>query len=137
MGFSDDADIGELEVHAKARGFTGWSFILVHRKDLAQFGSALTAYPLDTDARPSLSGLVGDANDVQLEVRQISALGQISLTARLIEPFMHPAPAHHQRQVAVIELLTTYERVRKFGEDLVALADRRRSDARLDEELLA
>jgi hypothetical protein len=137
-------DWGDLDVVAEADGFAGRSSATVHSNQLAEFAAALSQDPFDVDQPPTLHGGMRQEDHVRLEVRQVNPRGQIGVTATLMEQWPRSVSRGLQRQSAIVELLTTYERIRRFAEEIAELGDpgsppRRRISihVRLEEELLA
>jgi len=113
-----DAWNWELIVSAWAKGFSGVSAAYFSVSELATFAETLTSYPL---GRPvtiaSGYGGVGETlnEHVGIVIQQVTELGQIAVMVHLAEA--DPQRLDSRREVR-LELLTTYEHLRGFGQDL-------------------
>ena len=129
LRFVDDHDgTGELFVLARANGFSGASSAWFGLDDLLSFAALLAAMPLQEDPAPSLKGgyfaeppTAGLAQEhVGIEIRQISFNGQVAVAVHLATPqTVREGP--HRQQECRLELYTTYERLRHFGDEIQAL----------------
>ncbi len=149
LRYTTDAD-GDtrLRVTASAAGFAGATEIWWGDSDeLAQFAAALRGYPLPSEASPALVGGYGlvdaGADDFQeyfsVRVEPIGRLGQVRLKVRLVADASVISPTLRQPvglHRVDLELLTTYERLRSFSADLLAVAKTGNGEATIDEEWL-
>lgn len=122
----DDGDgIGRLTVSASANGFAGRSSAWFDREAVVAFGQALGAYPLP-DEVIMISGGFGAKNDnppqehVGIGVSPVGALGQVGVRVHLATAVWEPSDNESRHDVS-LRLLTTYEHLRRFSEQLVRL----------------
>ena len=122
----DDGDgIGRLTVTASANGFAGRSSAWFDRETVVAFAQALGAYPLP-DEVIMISGGFGAQNDspaqehVGIRVSPVGSLGQVEMGVHLSTPVWEPLNNDSRHEVS-LRLLTTYEHLRRFGEQLIRL----------------
>jgi hypothetical protein len=130
---------GRLTVEAAANSYSGRACAWIDIAAVKRFADELGAYPLPATTPISLTSGFADPKEehVGLRVSQINPRGQIRVavhlaTASANSPPTRPESIHEVR----LELLTTYERVGRFGRDLSAVlrggaARRRASTLRL------
>jgi len=126
----------ELTVSASANGFCGVSTAYFSASDLVTFAEELTRYPLGHSvAIASGYGRVGEILDehVGIVIQQVTELGQIAVVVHLAEA--DPQRLEARREVR-LELLTTYERLRGFGQDVARALQGLETVATLSGELL-
>lgn len=122
----DDGDgIGRLTVSASANGFAGRSSAWFDRAAVIAFAQALGAYPLP-DEEIMISGGFGAQNDnppqehVGIGVSPVGALGQVGMRVHLATAVWEPSDSGSRHEVS-LRVLTTYEHLRRFSEQLVRL----------------
>jgi len=131
-------DIGELLATASAQGFAGRSSAYFSAAAVLGFAARLGEDPLAGDPLELRSGHVSRATDeldehVGIAVSAVGNLGQVSLSIHLAERWPRQADG---RSDVHLELLTTYERLRRFGAALDGVIRGERAEARLDGEVL-
>jgi hypothetical protein len=130
---------GRLMVEAAANSYSGRAYAWIDVAPVKRFADELGTYPLPAATPASLTLGFADPKEqhVGLRVSQINPRGQISVAVRLATasanwPPTRPESMHEVR----LELLTTYERIGRFGRDLIAVLCGDLAEARLDAELL-
>jgi hypothetical protein len=130
--------IGELLATASAKGFAGRSSAYFSAAAVLSFAACLSEDPLAGDPLELRSGHASPVTDVVDEhvgiaVTAVGHLGQIGLSIHLAERW----PARPERRSDVrLELLTTDERLRRFGAELGLVVRGQQVEARLDGEVL-
>jgi hypothetical protein len=141
---ADSNGTGQLSAAARASGFAGRSHAWFDTTSLTTFARLLAEYPIPNDPAPRLAGGIWrrdrpnelSEEHLALEAMRIGSLGQISLRVHLAAGGPG-APSPVTKNDVRLELLTTYERMRRFSEDLLEVIRGERSVARLDGELMA
>lgn len=142
VGFVEDGDgTGELQVYAQSGGFAGHGAAYFDAMNLAEFGGSLDGFPL-----PHGLVLAGgfwsreaphelEQELVGLRFHAVGGRGQVGIGVHLAgerSPGTRPESVHEVR----LELLTTYERLRTFSRDFVAVARGQLDRAEIHEEIL-
>jgi len=133
-------DIGELLVAARANGFAGRSSAYFNDSAIRAFAARLAEYPLPDGNAPAISGGTSDLGGgnytelVGITVAPSESRGQLAVRVHLAESWSSRGDAKHEVR---LELLTTYERLRTFSEDLARVVNGGQSEAVLGEEVLA
>lgn len=131
-----------LTVLATANGYAGSSSAWLGPQSIAEFAAHLSMYPLDPSRPPTLIGGYGadpqsgegPVDTIRLEARPVGAYGQVGITIYLSDRLAPvPSPRHEVRA----ELLTSYERLRRFAQDLDAVAYGSAPEATLESEVFA
>lgn len=142
--FAPESDgTGELHVMAVSGSFAGRSSAWFNANDVAKFAAQLAAYPLPDDAPVVLSsGYMANATTgepaqehVGIMVSPRGRLGQIVVAVHLATA--HWAGSPGKPNEVRLELLTTYERLRRFSIDLQQVVQGQQRTARLEAEGLA
>jgi hypothetical protein len=133
----DDGDdrTGRLHVGAVADDYSGRATAWCDLASLEDFAQKLEASPLSLDAPVELAGGFADQEQVGIRVTPVGAKGQISVAVHLATPRWpdtRPEAVHDVR----LELLTTYEQLARFGEELAAVLRGLQPVARLEPEHL-
>jgi hypothetical protein len=143
--FEADSDgTGKLQVVARAGGFAGRSGAWFNTESVADFAALLAGYPLADNPPPRLSGGFwstdhpGDLTQelVAIEALRTGSLGQVSLRVHLASEIWPPDPPERKHEVR-LELPTTYERLRRFSEDILRVIGGESAHARLEGELMS
>jgi hypothetical protein len=134
---------GKLYVRAASKGFAGCSTAWFNTAELVEFASFLSAYPLPEDGNLTISSGFG-ANErtgeaarehVSLTVGLVGRKGQVGVRVHLATPVwpdMRPGQAFDVH----LELLTTYERLRKFSGHMLGVLRGDYEEATLGAEVL-
>jgi hypothetical protein len=141
--FEPDSDgTGTLKVVARAGGFAGRSEAWFNTESVAHFAALLRGYPLADEPPPRLAGgfwstdhpdeLVNEL--VVIEAHQVGSLGQVSLRVCLAAG-LAPDPRTRKHEVR-LEVLTTYERMSRFSDELLSVIRGESGQARLEGELI-
>jgi hypothetical protein len=126
LKFQSDGDgTGKLLASVEARGFAGRGGAWFDISQIDKFADAIAAFPLPTDRRCLLNsgfwkngGL--DQEHLAIEIYPVDTRGHIGVQVRLASELW--GNDRQQSQSAVrVEMYTTYERLRKFSNDLRAL----------------
>ena len=136
--FERDTDgTGELFAEVAMGTFSGVSSAWFGEPELIQFANELiNHFPLPQSAIElkggfwSKSGSIVEQLHVGIAFYPIGLTGQIGCRVRLATPF-HPAERLLQQSLVAVELHTTYEQLRAFGQELLALAIGERQEASL------
>jgi hypothetical protein len=142
--WAPDADgTGELHVRVASGGFAGAAKAWFDAEELKRFAVELSAYPLPEKPLTIWGGFGANARTgdpaqehVKFTVEPIGGNGQVRVHMRLASqrwPNDGPTVAHHE---AEIDLLTTYERLRRFSGHLRMVVEGRLGEAILGTELL-
>ena len=131
-------DLGELIVEAHAHGYAGRSSGYFNAQEVLDFAKRLTEYPLPHEPLEIRTGhLRKGTNEVDehigISITAVGTLGQVGVFVHLNEVW--PARPETRSEVR-LGLLTTYERLRRFGPELVGVMRGDRAEARLDGEVL-
>jgi hypothetical protein len=132
----DDEWIGELEVSASAGGFSGVGEAWFSKDNLREFSHAIMAFPLPTDAPPTISGGLG-LNEkappqelVKLTFEPHNKVGAVRATVHL-ETANWDGKEHGLHSETTIRLIVTYGDLGRFGPAMLDLID-----GRIDEAVL-
>ena len=133
----DDGDdrTGRLHVGVVADDYSGRATAWFDLASLEDFAQKLATFPLSLDAPVELAGGFADQEQVGIRVTPVGAKGQISVAIHLATPRWpdtRPEAVHDVR----LELLTTYERLARFGKELAAVLRGLQPVARLEPEQL-
>jgi hypothetical protein len=143
--FEPDADgTGKFKVVAQAGGFAGRSGAWFNTESLADFAALLASYPLPDDPPPRLAGGFwspdhpGELKEelVVLEAERMGSLGQVALRVHLASEIWPPDRPERRHEVR-LELLTTYERLHRFSEEVLQVIRGESDHARLEGELMS
>lgn len=141
LTYAPDADgTGRLLVKASANGFAGEASAWFNDERIADFATALSAYPLQ-DATISLASGFGaseaqlEQEHVRIEVQKVGTKGQLGVRIHLATPEWKDTRPESVDEVR-LELLTTYERIRHFSDELLALVRGQVTEAHLGAEVL-
>jgi hypothetical protein len=139
----DDDGTGELHVRASSGGFAGVAKAWFDAEGLKRFAAALSAYPLPEEPLTIWGGFGANARTggpaqehVKFTVEPVGGKGQVRVHVRLANPRWpndDATVAHHE---AEIDLLTTYERLRRFSDHLRMVVEGRLGEAVLGTEVL-
>jgi hypothetical protein len=140
LTFLDDGDgTGELAVNMSFDGWSGTSSASFAKRELLSFAQEILAFPIPAHRSIEIAGGhwqekvdVLEEELVSLRVRPVGPRGQIGVTTHLATPSVDRQP----REVTV-EVLTTYEALRRFSTHLTALVAGELTEARLDAEVMA
>lgn len=124
----DDDGTGELIARIQANGFSGRGAAWFNLREISDFASNLTQFPLPVSNRPTLRGgnwsksrpSVIEQEHVGLEVYPIGSRGVIGVRARLATPHQNTDRPEDFFQV-VAELKTSYAELARFAKALSAL----------------
>ena len=83
-----------------------------------------------------LERTAGRGVDVAIEALRTGSLGQVSLRVHLASEIWPPDPPERKHEVR-LELPTTYERLRRFSEDILRVIRGEIAQARLEGELMS
>ncbi len=125
LSYYDDGDgTGELAVSASFDGFSGASAAYFSASELLQFAGRLSAFPLPDEAGIEIAGgywsstaEVLEVELVGLRVRPVRRRGQVGVRTHLST---RPDDVLLRHEVT-INVLTSYEALRRFSSDLPAL----------------
>ena len=132
-------DIGALTVVARANGFAGRSSAYFNASAILQFAERMAAYPLPDGEPLRIQSGMFPVNSDELEehigigVAPVGSLVQVAVLVHLAEPW--PQRSGNRADVH-LELLTTYERLRRFSPELARVVRGEQSEARLGGEVL-
>jgi hypothetical protein len=122
----DDYGTGELIVVAAANGFSGIGSAWFNLDELEIFASQLTSYPL-AEPGPAIAGGYYSAEAAVLSEElvgvttyRVGATGQLGMQVRLATGSMGTTRPTSRHSVQ-LEVLTTYERLGRFAQELRAL----------------
>lgn len=130
---------GELAAAVRFEGFAGSSSGYFHSAELLGFASELRRYPFG-DAVARLAGgypSPGEEHLVSVTARARGRRGQLGVRVHLVTADPAPSDAQWCRKEATVEVLTTYESLRRFASELEHLARGSADEAWLAAELLA
>jgi hypothetical protein len=141
LRFADDGDgTGKLYASAEARGFAAKGAAWFGISRIEEFAIAVAAFPLPADKQISVAG--GFWKDGQLtqehlaiEIYQIDSRGHIGVQVRASTELWGKARKRSQL-AAKLEIITSYERLRRFSEDLHELVKGRIEEVLLEGENL-
>ena len=131
-------DLGELIVEAHAHGYAGRSSGYFNAQEVLDFAARLTEYPLAHEPLEIRTGyLRKGTNEVDehigITISTVGNLGQVGVFVHLTEVW--PARPETRSEVR-LGLLTTYERLRRFGPELARVVRGDQGEARVDGEAL-
>ena len=136
----DDGDgIGRMTVHAAANAFAGLSSAWFNRTSVEAFGRALRGFSLEPSPELELQGGLGGSEQgihVALRAYPVGPLGQVAIHVLLATPVWQGDRLDAQHQVT-LELLTTYERLGRFGNELERVTEQNDERAIIEGERLA
>lgn len=142
LTFCDDGDgTGELAVRMSFDGWSGTSSASFAKEELLRFAQEILAYPVPAHRSIEIAGGywqqeanvdVLEEELVSLRVRPVGPRGQVGVTTHLATPSDDP-----QAREVRVEVLTTYEALRRFSTHLTALVAGELTEARLDAEVMA
>jgi hypothetical protein len=147
LRFSNDGDgTGKLIARAEVEGFSGEGEAYFSIETLEEFADSLRAFPFPLrDARRSITGGFGSGkkpDEVAEEHLGISAYlanahrGYIGIQVRMATA-VWPGTRPESKKQAVVEILTTYEPLSKFGKDLTSVLRASLTEALLEGESLS
>lgn len=129
----DDGDgIGRLAVSARSNGFAGRGLAWFDRQAVAEFARDLARFPLPATEPPTLSSGFGapgqfESNEydefVGISVVPLGSLGQLDVRIHLADDERSGHFCPEGRYETRMHLLTTYERLGTFAQDLQALVE--------------
>ena len=137
-----DGGFARLRVAASALGFSGSSSFWAYPATLTDFAAAMRVYPLDA-SRPavlvgghggSVNGTYPPLETVRVEVGPEGPFGQVGLTVSIREDDGLTGRSRHSVEMV---LLTPYERLGRFANDLDRVAIGAVEEALIDGERLA
>lgn len=137
----DDGDgFGKLTVISATNGFAGRSSAWFDSKTLTDFGDGLNAFPLSDEEKAVSSGFGAKGaappqEHVAIQVGRVGSRGQVGLRVHFSTE-VWPDTRQEAEHDVHLELLTTYERLRAFGNDLVGLVAGDIDEARIEGETL-
>lgn len=131
LRFEDDGDgTGRLVARAEADGFAGEGGAYFNIGEIEDFAKALSAFPLPNDdkRRSIAGGFWSQEQRGKLEQEHLgisvyladARRGYIGVQVRVATEIWKGSRPESRKQ-AIIEVVTTYEPLRKFSEDLVAV----------------
>ncbi len=133
---------GQLIVRVAAEGYSGQSAAWLDPRRLIKFATSLADVPVLDDASPlavlgSFKRGTPDLEQelVSLSVRPVGLRGQIGVTVHLASE-MWPETQQESLKEVRLELLTTYERLRHFGDHLIRVVNGELEQATLGGEEL-
>ena len=143
LGFALESEgVCTLFAEAATDGFAGKASGLFNTTDLEEFAQAISEYPLPARNRCSLvtgfgtaGSKVMDEEHLGIEVYPIDSRGHIGVQVRMATPLWANSRVDSQSQ-AKFELRTTYEPLRSFSANLLALLRGAIEEALLEEEML-
>ena len=139
--FIDDSDgTGKLCAEAVAEGFSGRRRAYFDLEVLKRFAGVISEYPLPDRRRCQInSGFLskGEQGKLQqehlgIDVYPIDGRGHIGVQIRLATQLWQGSRTDSQK-TAKLEVITTYEPLRKFSADLLALLNGNIDEVRLDD----
>lgn len=138
--YADEGDgTGRLQVEVCFAGFAGvsegWSSDLAIR----DFARRLLTYPHSPSATVTLTTGYDDPPEehVGLAVRTVGGRGQVGVQTHLATPSTESSDHHWSVSEVRVEVLTTYEALKRFSSDLEHLLRGHVAEARLDSDCMA
>lgn len=128
---------GKLIAKVTAQAFAGEGGAWFNTDELRDFARALSVYPLQEDALPSISGGFGATDGAPGQVHlavsfePYNARGAVMSTVQLATEVWNGAREDLASTVTV-RFLVTYGDLARFGPDLLDLLEGRRAEATLD-----
>jgi len=137
---ADDDGTGKLVARVSVRGFAGEGGAYFGVDDIERFAAALGEFPIGTDPRPSLAGgfwkkdMSGelDQEHLALVAYPVDSRGHIGVQVRIADEVWAHRPEECRR--LQVEVLTSYESLQKFGNQLLALVRENVEEAVLEDE---
>lgn len=137
--YRDTDGTGELSAEVRFGGFAGASSAWFSNEELLGFAGRLTTFPLG-DSEFGVAGGYGSDEDfeerVGLTARAVGGRGQVGLVAHLASEAEHPTYSGTSLSEVRVEVLTSYEALRRFSVELRRLVEGTADEARLDAEVL-
>jgi hypothetical protein len=141
--YSPDQDgTGKLSVAASAKGYAGVGGAWFDTSHFRDFESALATYPLPTDQYITIPSGFGWRSETDLEqehvriaVGPVGVKGQVGVWVHLSTERWPDTRTESVMDVH-LELLTTYERLRRFSEHVLLVLDRKLDEAEIGGEEL-
>lgn len=130
--------LGELHVSAATKTFSGTAVGYVDDAALLDWTTALRAYPWSKDARMRVSFALGEQETLGLTAFVVTERGQLAVEVHLadVDTDSH-SPTFGAVHEARLLVLTTYEAVQRFAENLAEAVTGAGGSAHLDVEELA
>jgi len=143
LGFADDGDgTGELFAEAATQRYSGAASAYFNMDDIEEFAKSISQYPLPQRSRCTLVSGFGSLSPgalhqehLGIEVYPVDSRGHIGVQVRMATPVWTEQRSDSQR-TARLELLTTYEPLRRFASDLLAVVKGTAEEAVLEEEVV-
>jgi len=144
----DEEDLCRLAVEAATDGFSGVSTAWFNTSKLIEFASTLDAFPLTEHDRHSISsGLTPQSGEhggvyfemVGVRIHPVGVRGQVGVLVHLStgpDQMTNQMTLKRPRGEVHLELLTTYERTRLFGDHLLRMIQGEFSEAEIGGEIL-
>ncbi len=139
--FENDYDgTGKLVIAAEANGFSGKGGAYFSIEELQKFATSIQQFPLPKISPLIAGGFWSQSRPSELEqelvaiaVTQIDNRGHIGVQVRLASELWPSIRPESQHKVQ-LEVLTTHEPLRRFGEELQAVLSKARNEASLEGE---
>lgn len=137
---SDDA--GQLFGEAASTGFAGKSEAWFNDSFVLEFATRCESYPLDTQRLPSLSSGYGSGDEMMttlaVDVYPVGSAGQLGVRVQLASWYSTlPAERPLARCEVELEVLSSYNELRRFAEQLRQAVQAGGGRARLAEDRFA
>lgn len=140
---ADDDGTGELVAEVQSGGFRGRGSAWFGKNQLHEFAAELRKYPLPADPRPTLAGGFWSQTEptqleqahLVIEAYPVGVRGQIGLRVKASRQLWERDRPESQNQ-AIVEILSTYNRLQRFALDLDALVAGDAAEAVLEVETL-
>lgn len=137
---SDDDGTGELTAQVQADGFAAVGAAYFGVDELVTFADSLAGFPLPKDRLPKLAGGFWKSGSqgvleqelLAIEVVGVDVHGHITIQVRAAKPNWNTSPRTLRRS-ATIDVVTTYEPLRRFAVEFGALVRGVASEAMLDQ----
>jgi hypothetical protein len=138
---SDDDGTGKLLAQVAAGAFAGEGGAWFSIQQIEQFADAIAAYPLTDKPRPELAGGFWERDGsgqlaqelLGISVYPIDHRGHIGVQVRIADALSPDIRREKLRRVQ-LEITTTYEPLRRFSRDLLALIRGNVTEALLEGE---
>ncbi len=136
---SEGDGTGRLQVEVRFDGFSGISDGWSSDMAIRDFARRLLTYPLRASAQVTLTtGFDSPPEEhVGLAVRAVGNRGQVGVLTHLATPSTAMSDCQWSVSEVRVEVLTSYEALKRFSSELEHLLRRDVAEARLDAELLA
>jgi hypothetical protein len=138
LGFIVDGDgTGTLYVEAEVDGYSGRSHAYFDIDEIKRFAEALSQYPLSEDKACSLTGGFGESRGnpaqehVGIDAYPVNRRGYIGIQVRMATAVWIDTPPE-SRRIAQLEIVTTYEPLAKFANDILAMLSGTLPQARIE-----